>query len=134
MIVFTPDGSFNMFKLCIKYTGRAPVTFTPTQIQTAAMKETHYKNLAQLLVERIGDRHYFNGTVECEWKNASGLLKATLIIYREPLLDPADSTGAATRITDIVPVWWEFETYGEESPVPGDFSWGEFRPYLSGAC
>ena len=98
------------------------------------MNESSYKNLAQLLVARIGDRHYFNGTVECEWENGSGLLKTTLIIYREPLLDPTDRTGTATRIKDIVPVWWEFETFDEDSPANDDFNWSEFRPYLLGAC
>lgn len=123
-----------MFNYYIKYESRTPVTFTPSPIQNTAMNESCYKNLAQLLVSRIGHRHYFNGTVECEWGAGSGLLKATLIIYREPLLDPADRTGTSTRISDIVPVWWEFEAYGEESQVNDDFSWSEFRPYLLGAC
>lgn len=97
------------------------------------MKETYYKNLAQLLVSRIGDRHYYNGTARIEDEEITGELKSTLIIYRELLLDPTDMSHAVNRITDIVPVWWEFSAYNTEGSIPNDFSWSEFRPYLLAA-
>ncbi len=117
-----------------KIRGRQAVTFTSETKPIDAMDELYYKDLARLLVSRIGDRHYFNGTVECGCGDSGGVLKTALIIYRAPLLDPADKTGAATGITDIVPVWWEFSACDAEGPVRDDFSWSEFRPYLLGAC
>lgn len=94
----------------------------------------YYKNLARILISRIGERHYFNGTAEAEGDGFCGLLRITAIIYREQLHDPADRTGSMTRITNIVPVWWEFSSYGPEGVIPNDFSWSEFLPYLSAAC
>ncbi len=97
------------------------------------MENTYYNKLAHRLIELIGERHYFNGTAEIETEEFCGILTATLIIYRNPLLDPADISGTATHITDIIPVWWKFDTYGPGGPCPNDFSWSEFHPFLIAA-
>lgn len=96
------------------------------------MDEHYYKNLAQILSRRIGERHYFNGSVELETESCHTLLRASLVIYREPALDPSGPANRS-RISDIVPVWWDFEARGPMGIVPNDFSWREFRPYLMGA-
>ena len=96
------------------------------------MDEQYYKNLAQLLAERIEERHYFNGSVEMEADEYHILLRTSLIIYRQPLRDPS-GPGNTSHITDIIPVWWDCETTGPYGIVTNDFSWSEFRPYLLGA-
>lgn len=93
------------------------------------MDELPYKNLAQLLISRIGERHYFNGTVSCDIEEKILTLKTSLIIYRQPLAGP-DSRLSANRITDIVPVWWEFKQTDSEGNISDEFSWSEFRPFL----
>ena len=87
-----------------------------------------YKNLAQILITAIGERDYYNGTAELETEEFCSLLSASLIIYSEPLLDPADH--ARTRITKIVPVWWEYRTWDERGETENDFSWQELKKYL----
>lgn len=96
------------------------------------MDEHYYKNLAQNLADRIKDRHYFNGSVESDIEECHVVLRASLIIYREPALDPSGPDNTS-RIKDIVPVWWDFEALDPSGPTPNDFSWSEFRPYLLGA-
>lgn len=97
----------------------------------ATISRTIYNNLAQILLSRIGESNYFNGSVEVEDDDRVITLKATLIIYREPSLDPADKTETHTHISDIVPVWWEsFSTCGAERTA-NEFSWREFRAYLT---
>ena len=94
------------------------------------VNENTYRQLARLLLEAIGTGGYFNGRVEYDTEEFYSTLHATLIVYREPLGDPADPTHSATRIRDIVPVWWEYEVTQECGPVLNDFSWHEFRDYL----
>lgn len=89
-----------------------------------------YRQLAQLVLEAIGNNDYFNGTIEYDTDEFYSTLYVTLIIYREPLDDPTDMTHNATRIRDIVPIWWEYKVIQANGPVMNDFSWREFRDYL----
>lgn len=95
-----------------------------------SVNENTYKNLARELVSKIGGSHYFNGRIELEEEGMSSVLKTTLIVFRDPLSDDTCAPGNVNRITDIIPVWWEFEAVTEEGLIISDFSWMEFRPYL----
>ena len=94
------------------------------------INESIYQALAQQLLKEIGSGNYFNGRIEYDTEEFYATLRTTLIVYREPLDDPADTSRSATRITEIVPVWWEFDTVQAVGSVPNDFSWREFREYL----
>lgn len=94
------------------------------------INDNNYTAIAEKLLAAIGEGEYYNGTVDYDNGSFTAALRTTLIIYREPLLDPADPSRAATRITDIVPVWWEFHTYGESGEAPNDFSWGELKEFM----
>ncbi|MCL2560739.1 MAG: hypothetical protein FWE10_00235 [Rikenellaceae bacterium] len=92
--------------------------------------DNDYRNIADRLLEAIGDSEFFNGTVEYETPEYDAQLRVTLIIYREPLFDPADPVHRAERISAIVPVWWEYRLYDHFGEQPNDFSWREFKKHL----
>lgn len=103
--------------------------------RTKSMNETIYTRFAERLLAEIGDGCYFNDSIEMDVEELHCLLRATLIVYREPRRDPDDPAQSRTTITDIVPVWWEFHTTQADGPVPNDFSWRELREYLLyGVC
>lgn len=95
-----------------------------------AVTDSDYAVIAAKLLGSIGSADYYNGTVEHEFGEYNTVLRTTLIIYREPLLDPADASRSATRITDIVPVWWEFHLYGPGGELLTDFCWHTLRDFL----
>ena len=51
----------------------------------------------------------------------------TAIVYRRTETLPE---GVRRPVGDIVPVWWEFRTAVDGSPVPTNFSFSELKPYL----
>lgn len=94
------------------------------------LNDDDYSRIAEKLLEAIGNSEFYNGSIEWESDGYSCVFIATLIIYREPLRDPDDPTQSETRITDIVPVWWEFHTYGQNREITNDFSWTELKKYI----
>ena len=66
--------------------------------------EADYATVWCSLLEVIGERNYFNGTVECAHEAFTSRLTTTLIIYR-------DRTLPDRPITSIVPIWWEMHTF-----------------------
>ena len=91
------------------------------------MQEEDYAAVAERLLDRIGMREYFNGTVECAHGEFCSALTATLIIYRSPYHSPLSRTGP---IEEIVPVWWEFHTTTPEGERDNDFSFRTLKEYL----
>lgn len=89
-----------------------------------------YNEIAHKLMSQIGEKGYYRGTVEVDSEELYVELRATLLIYREPLLDPTDITNSATRIKDIVPVWWECRTFQINGEVNNTFSWSEFKEFI----
>ncbi len=85
-----------------------------------AIPDTHYAALAAALIEAIGSTNYFNGRIEVDHQDAHAQLVTTLIIYR-------DSAG---RITDIVPVWWQYLHLLPSNEADTDFDWAILREYL----
>lgn len=78
-----------------------------------------YQKVAGRLMDEIGSLDYFNGTVECQTDEYHSTLVATLIVYRNNSL-----------IDDIIPVWWEFHTAGEECEKPNDFSFSTLKEFV----
>lgn len=91
------------------------------------INDTVYRETASRLLAAMVDAEYFNGSVAVECENFRATLRCTLIIYREVV---ADTAGPWSRMTDVIPVWWECETMGEHGSVLNDFSWSHFRAYL----
>lgn len=83
--------------------------------------ENIYNDVAQLLMQHIGDEHIFNGTVEYDAEEFYSALTCTLIICR-------DSNDG--RILSILPVWWEFRLNMEAGDELNDFSWQELNAHL----
>lgn len=94
------------------------------------LHDNDYAAIADKLLAAIGAGEFYNGTVDYDGGSFTAALRTTLLIYREPTLDPADPSRSATRITGIVPVWWEFHTCGESGETPNDFSWNEIKEFI----
>ncbi len=94
------------------------------------LDDNDYRSIAARLLESIGDGEFYNGSIEYESAEYTSVLRATLIIYREPLFGPDDPGGTAMRITDIVPVWWEFHLYDALGEQINGFSWRELKEHL----
>jgi hypothetical protein len=86
-----------------------------------------YEAIAHNLHAEIGERAYFNGKVEIENEEFYAMLTLTAIVYRRAEKLPE---GEFSRISDIVPVWWEFATVQECGEVLNDFSFAELKPYV----
>lgn len=94
------------------------------------LTDNDYQTIATRLLEAIGESEFYNGSLEYETAEYSSVLRTTLIIYREPLFGPDDAGGTAMRITDIVPVWWEFHLYDALGEQINGFSWRELKEHL----
>lgn len=86
-----------------------------------------YREVASGLMRSIEASDFFNGTIEHDTQEYYSSLTCTLIISRERN-KRIDGTGE--RITDIIPVWWEFSIYFPDGEALNDFSWSELREYL----
>lgn len=86
-----------------------------------------YEDLAGRFLEAIGNDDYFNGAVEYETEEFYGRLVATVIVYRREETRPE---GIVRPISDVVPVWWEFQTVQACGAVANDFSFNELKPYI----
>ena len=80
-----------------------------------------YEAIADMLIERIGDADYFNGTVEYDTEELYSSLTCTLIVCRNPVTQ---------RIYSILPVWWEYNTDLCDGSQLNDFSWSELDRYI----
>lgn len=85
-----------------------------------AINETTYSKLAKLLLERIEDENFFNGTVEYDTDEFYSALKCTLIICR----------NEDDKIMSVLPVWWEYVMNLEDGEQWNDFSWRDFDKHL----
>lgn len=86
-----------------------------------------YRAVSDKLSVHLEDIDYFNGTVEFDTEDLHSTLRATLIVYHKESCGPDTPRSV---VTDIVPVWWEFETHQETGQVLNDFSWNEFKQFL----
>ncbi len=88
-----------------------------------------YELLLGRLTEAIGGRHYFNGTVRAEGTDVDFLLTCSCVVYRRAVEMP---DGQRDEVTDIVPVWWDLRSVGDDGEVDNDFSFDTMRELLRG--
>lgn len=81
------------------------------------------------MLNAINGQGYFAGSIEYDTDAFCCTLRCTLVIYRQLIEEP---TGDAPKITDIVPVWWEFEMYDtrQQKMVTTNFSFKKLKKYL----
>ncbi len=76
-----------------------------------------YLKIAELLLEKIGTRDFFSGSVSLNDGDVECRLTCTLVIERERR-DPS-------QVVALLPVWWEFKTIVGTEELSNDFSWCE---------
>lgn len=84
-----------------------------------------YREVADKLLEAIGDRHFFSGVVELT--SADGVacrLVTSCVVYRTSSQMPE---GEGSRIRSVIPVWWEFYTASPAGVLDNDFSFRELN-------
>lgn len=86
-----------------------------------------YDEIAIRLREAFGGGGFYSGSVECAVGETLCRLTASLVLYRS---DDRWPEGCRRRLTDVVPVWWEFHTVTADGEVFNDFSFAELRPCL----
>lgn len=79
-----------------------------------------YKELADELLREINDLNYLSSIIELEFDEHLIIFTFTVMVYR-------DATG---QITDIIPIWWECDTYNQYSDrCSNDVSFSELKKY-----
>lgn len=86
-----------------------------------------YAQVAQALRSKIGSADYFNDHVDVRDGDRTAVLILTAIIYRR---EDGAPDGTRRPIADIVPIWWEFHTWGLAGPELNDFDFGELKRFL----
>lgn len=71
-----------------------------------------YEEIAELLLEKIREKDFFNGTVEYDTDEFYSSLTCTLIICRAP------ETGI---ILSVLPVWWNYDIALIDGEQQSDF-------------
>ncbi len=88
-----------------------------------------YELLLERLTEAVGGRHYFNGTVRAQGTGVDFQLTCSCVVYRSAVEMP---DGRRDEVTDLVPVWWELRSVGDDGEVDNDFSFDTMRELLRG--
>jgi len=83
-----------------------------------------YLTVARMLCDAIGGDNYFSGSIGGTCADTEWRLTASLVIYRDKERAP---DGDILAIKDIVPVWYEFHTFGSGTETLNDF---DFRDLL----
>lgn len=95
-----------------------------------SVSDALYEETLRRLLEAIGDRSYFSGSVSFDFGSTVCRLVVSCFVRRGRVDRPE---GSFEAVTDLVPVWWEFHTSTEEHPaaeVLNDFSFGELRAFF----
>lgn len=79
-----------------------------------------YKELADELLREINDLNYVSSIIEFEFDEHLIIFTFTVMVYRNEL----------GQITDIVPIWWECDTYNQYSDrCWNNVSFSELKKY-----
>ena len=81
-----------------------------------------YLDIADRLFEQIASKEFFSGSITLDIDGVECRLVSTLIVEREH--SPAEEYSFP-RITNLVPVWWEFHSMVEGVEVLNDFSFSD---------
>ena len=80
-----------------------------------------YNEIATLLLEKIEESNFFNGTIEYNGEDFYSELTCTLIICRDN----------DNNIVSVLPVWWEYHLYTCDGEQLTDFDWNELDTYFN---
>ena len=86
-----------------------------------------YHQLAEHLVEQVGEKGYYSGKFEFEFEGVLCEMILSAVIYRQK---KPDSRATACAVEDMIPVWWEFHTFIDGDEVLNDLSFNELRGYI----
>lgn len=86
-----------------------------------------YRETAARLCDALDGEAYYSGSLEFPFDGMECRLVASVIVYRRREVAPE---GRTEPISDLVPVWWEFHTVGDEGECLNDFSFAEMTRYL----
>ena len=86
-----------------------------------------YRETAGRLAEAIGSESYFSGSLSFPFDGLDCRLTASVIVYRRREVLPEREYD---RISDLVPVWWEFHTMIDGVERLNDFTFSEIRERL----
>lgn len=90
-----------------------------------------YLEVADQLLDHFGDGGYFSGAIELDHGDVECRMLLSAVIYRERVALPEGRT--VERLSDAVPVWWEFHTFINGVEVLNDFSFSTLRNHLRNA-
>ena len=82
------------------------------------INDNYYKELASRVSDLLDEESFFSGSVEFPVQNIDCEFVATIIIYKERSIE-RENNGFI--ITDLVPVWWEFNTSQDCEELLNDF-------------
>ncbi len=88
-----------------------------------------YLEVLDRLVDAVGPRGYFSGSLDFVFDGVECRLTVSLIVCRRREVLPE---GERDVVADLVPVWWEFHTVAPEGEVLNDFSFNVLRDYVCG--
>lgn len=84
-----------------------------------------YREVADRLLEAVGDRFYFSGAVELTTEEGVACrLVTSCVVYRTPSEMPE---GEGSRVRSVIPVWWEFHTTCAAGRLDNDFSFRDLN-------
>ena len=92
-----------------------------------AVTPSLYRLTAARLLEAVGRGNYFSGSVSFPFKGIDCRLTASLVVCRERVELPE---GCVDRISDLIPVWWEFTTGVDGRDECNDFSFSDLKEFL----
>ena len=81
-----------------------------------------YHELVSLLMERIGTRDFFSGSIICYDGDIECRLICTVVVYHDK--------HNPCRIVSVAPVWWEMHTTHGVEELDNDFSFTEMIKQL----
>ena len=85
-----------------------------------SISEDQYREVMERLVEEVHRKDYYSGSIsgvfhdDVEWH-----LELAVVVYND-----------GWAINDIVPVWWNFNTYNDEDELNNDFQFEEIRTLI----
>ncbi|MBE6177784.1 MAG: hypothetical protein E7149_04685 [Rikenellaceae bacterium] len=85
---------------------------------------TLYEELKSRLMDAVGDRPYFSGSISFAYEQMSCRLVVSCFVRHKVLEAPE---GRFLQVTDCVPVWWEFHTEEGAVELLNDFSFNTLR-------
>ena len=95
-------------------------------VQTISIGKEIYEQLADSLCEAIGDSSFFNGHIDIQTDCFDAVMTLSAVIYRSEA--ECIDGRLQSEICDIVPVWWEFNTFTEpQGQLLNDFSFSTFK-------